>query len=219
MIFAFQQAYIEGILLSVFSALLASVFTGIVMGGITLWYLTPVPVEMSLFLLGITLAITEVSSLFGLEILLTSLVTGIVVQNFSSHGQSLIKGIEIFSLPIYVIFFCFAGAKLHFDVITKALFLTLALVLARFLLNFAGNYIGATMAKQDKLVRNISWLGYIGQAGIALGLGNIIEPTLPREIAGFFLTLIISTVVINELAGPILLKYVFIKAGETEVQD
>ena len=55
--------------------------------------------------------------------------------------------------------------------------------------------------------------------GIALGLGIIIEPTLPKEIAGFFLTFIISTVVFNELAGPILLEYVFIKAGETEVKD
>jgi len=90
--------------------LLASVVTGIVMGGIIIWYFKKVKVEMSLFLLGITLAITEVSALIGLEVLLTSLVTGIVVQNFSRHGQSLISGIEIFSLPIYVIFFCFAGA-------------------------------------------------------------------------------------------------------------
>jgi Kef-type K+ transport system membrane component KefB len=206
-------------ILNVTLKLLGSVLIGILSGILIIWYVKNIKVEISIFLLAVALAITEVSSVMGLQILLTSMVAGIVVQNFSRQGNSLIKGVEIFSLPIYVIFFCFAGAKLHFEEINKALFLTLALVIARFVLNFLGNYVGALIAKESKIVRNVSWLGYIGQAGIALGLGMIIEPTLPREIAGFFLTLIISTVVINELAGPILLKYVFIKAGEAEVKD
>jgi Kef-type K+ transport system membrane component KefB len=206
-------------ILSIIFELLGSLLIGILSGILIIWYVKNIKEEISIFLLAVALAITEVSSLFGLQILLTSIVAGIVVQNFSKQGDSLIKGVEIFSLPIYVIFFCFAGAKLHFEEINKALFLTLSLVIARFLLNFLGNYIGASIAKENKMVRNVSWLGYIGQAGIALGLGILIKPTLPQEIAGFFLTLIISTVVINELAGPILLKYVFIKAGEAEVQD
>jgi Kef-type K+ transport system membrane component KefB len=199
--------------------LLASVFIGIIMGGITIWYLKKVKVEMSLFLLGITLAITEVSSLFGLEVLLTSLVTGIVVQNFSRHGQSLIKGIEIFSLPIYVIFFCFAGASLHIEILGEALVITFILIIARFLLNFIGNYVGAVIAREDEFIKRYSWMGYIGQAGIALGLGVIIEQNLPDKIGAYFLTILISTVVINEMLGPVLLKYVFVKSGEAKVQE
>ena len=199
--------------------LLASVLSGIVMGGIIIWYLKKVKVEMSLFLLGITLAITEVSSLFGLEVLLTSLVTGIVVQNFSSHGQSLIRGIEIFSLPIYVIFFCFAGASLHLEILGEALVITFILIGARFLLNYVGNYVGATLAREDRFIKNYSWMGYIGQAGIALGLGVIIEQNLPDKIGDYFLTVLISTVVINEMLGPVLLKYIFVKSGEAKVQD
>jgi len=199
--------------------LLASVVTGIVMGGIIIWYVKKVKVETSLFLLGITLAITEVSSLFGVEVLLTSLVTGIVVQNFSSHGRSLIQGIEIFSLPIYVIFFCFAGASLHLEILGEALTITFVLIIARFLLNYAGNYIGAVLAKEDRFIKNYSWMGYIGQAGIALGLGVIIEQNLPDKIGNYFLTIIISTVVINEMLGPVLLKYIFVKSGEAKIND
>jgi Kef-type K+ transport system membrane component KefB len=199
--------------------LLASVVTGIVMGGIIIWYVKKVKVETSLFLLGITLAITEVSSLFGVEVLLTSLVTGIVVQNFSSHGRSLIQGIEIFSLPIYVIFFCFAGASLHLEILGEALTITFVLIIARFLLNYAGNYVGAVLAKEDRFIKNYSWMGYIGQAGIALGLGVIIEQNLPDKIGNYFLTIIISTVVINEMLGPVLLKYIFVKSGEAKVND
>ncbi len=220
-----KQFYLESVsfnlslLTDISLQLLASVLTGIVMGGVIIWYLKKVKVEMSLFLLGITLAITEVSSLFGLEVLLTSLVTGIVVQNFSRQGQSLISGIEIFSLPIYVIFFCFAGAKLHVEILGDALLITFILVLARFLLNYAGNYVGAVLAREDRFIKNYSWMGYIGQAGIALGLGVIIKQNLPDETGEYFLTILISTVVINEMLGPILLKYIFVKSGDAKVQD
>jgi Kef-type K+ transport system membrane component KefB len=199
--------------------LLASVGTGIIIGAIIIWYLKKVRFEMSIFLLGATLAITEVSSLIGLEVLLTSLVAGIVVQNFSRHGQSLISGIEIFSLPIYVIFFCFAGAKLHLNILSEALIITLVLVIARLFLNFVGNYTGAVIAKEEAIVKNISWMGYIGQAGIALGLGIIIKQNLPGEIGSYFYTLLLSTVIINEMIGPVLLRYVFVKSGEAQLQE
>ena len=220
-----KQFYLESVsfnfslLTDISLQLLASVLTGIVMGGVIIWYLKKVKVEMSLFLLGITLAITEVSSLFGLEVLLTSLVTGIVVQNFSRHGQLLISGIEIFSLPIYVIFFCFAGARLHVEILGEALLITFILVVARFILNYAGNYAGAALAREDRFIKNYSWMGYIGQAGIALGLGVIIKQNLPDETGEYFLTILISTVVINEMLGPILLKYIFVKSGDAKVQD
>jgi len=193
----------------------SSILTGIIFGAIIIWYLKKVGVEISIFLLAVTLAISEIGSLVGLDILLTSIITGIVVQNFSSKGKDLITGIEVFSLPIYVIFFCFAGASLHLELLGEALLLTLFLVGIRFVLNFAGNYIGASLAGESRIVKHYSWLGYIGQAGIALGLGLIIENTLPAEYGGFFLTVLISTVVINEMIGPVLLKWTFEKANET----
>ena len=60
-------------------------------------------------------------------------------------------------------------------------------------------------------------MGYIGQAGIALGLGIIIEKSLPEQYGKFFLTILISTVIINEMVGPILLKLTFEKTKETRL--
>ena len=62
-------------------------------------------------------------------------------------------------------------------------------------------------------------MGYIGQAGIALGLGIMIEQNLPGNIGEYFLTILISTVVINEMLGPILLKYIFVKSKEARLED
>jgi Kef-type K+ transport system membrane component KefB len=194
--------------------LISSVLIGIIIGILIIWYLSRINVQISLFLLVIVLVISEVSSRFGLEVLLTSIITGVVVQNFSKQGKSLISGIEKFALPIYVIFFCFAGARLHLETIGNALVLTLFLVFARFGLNYLGNYAGAALAGESNMVKHVSWLGYIAQAGIALGLGVIIEQNLSGELGKFLLTILASTVVINEIIGPILLKYVFVKARE-----
>jgi len=199
----------------VFLQLGTSVLAGIVLGVIIIWYLKVIQVERSIFLLGVTIIITEISTLWGVEILLTSIVTGIIVQNFSKEGDSLISGIEMFSLPLYVVFFCFAGAGLHLELILNVLPITIFLVLLRQVLIFVGNYTGAVVAKEDRLVKNYSWLGYSGQAGIALGLGIIIERTFPGEIGKIFLTIMIATVVINELIGPILFKYVLVKVKES----
>jgi Kef-type K+ transport system membrane component KefB len=192
-----------------------SILTGVIFGALIIWYLKKVKVEISIFLFAITLAISELGFIFEFDVLLTAMICGIIVQNFSSRGDDLIKGIEIFSLPVYVIFFCFAGASLHLELLGKALFLTFFLVIVRLVLNFLGNYIGAAFAGETRDVKKWSWMGYIGQAGIALGLGIIIEKSLPAQYGNFFLTILISTVVINEMIGPILLKLTFEKARET----
>jgi Kef-type K+ transport system membrane component KefB len=196
-----------------------SLISGIFIGMIIIWYIIKIKQEISLFLLGVMLTIVEIESIFGIEILLTSLVAGIMVQNFSRQGPSLIKNIEAFSLPVYVVFFCFAGASLHFNVIANALIFTAFLVISRLILLYFGNYLGACLAKEDAFVRHKSWMGFVGQAGIALGLGMIIKNAMPGEVGNQILTIAIATVVINELLGPILFKYVLVKANETKRTD
>jgi Kef-type K+ transport system membrane component KefB len=207
------------LIVEIFLQLSSSIFSGILLGVLTIWYLKKIKVEKTVFLLGVTIVITEISALWGMEILLTSIVTGIIVQNFSKEGASLISGIELFSLPLYVLFFCFAGASLQLDLILDVIPITIFLVATRLVLIFVGNYVGAMAAKEDRKVKTISWLGYAGQAGIALGFGIIIERSFPGSIGQIFLTILIATVVINELIGPILFKYVLTKVNESNEDE
>lgn len=193
----------------------SSIFTGVLLGILTIWYLKKIKVEKSIFLLGLTIVIIEVSSLWNMEILLTSIITGIIVRNFSEEGESLISGIELFSLPLYIIFFCFAGTSLHLDMVLDIIPITIVLVIARLILVYLGNYTGAALSGEEKNIKNYSWLGYTGQAGIALGLGILIERTFPGDIGQAVLTIMIATIVINEFIGPILFKYVLLKVKET----
>ncbi len=195
---------------------MSSIGLGTILGVLTNIYIKYINKEVSLFLLGIAIIIMEISALFNVEILLASLVTGIIVENFSKHGDSLIQGIEGSSLPLYIIFFCFAGADLHLGTLKQALLLTTLLVLGRLVFIYAGNYVGALLAGENRNIKNLSWMGFVGQAGIAVGLATIIENTFPGVVGQQLKTILIATVVINELIGPIFFKYILIKSGETQ---
>jgi Kef-type K+ transport system membrane component KefB len=203
-------ALIKTISFQIFS----SIGIGIIIGVLIIWYLKKIKVEISIFLFCVAVTISEFTQLFGIEILLTSIIAGIIVRNFSSEGKGLITEIEMFSLPLYIIFFCLTGASLHFDVLTTSIVLTFLLITIRTVFIYLGTYIGAYFAGENNLVKTHSWMGYIGQAGIALGLGMIIERNFPGGIGQTLLTIIIATVVINELIGPILFKYFLIKSKE-----
>lgn len=191
-----------------------SVLTGVFLGFLVIWYLKYIRRERSLFLLGIAVIITELSAMFNMDILLMSIIAGIVVENFSERGDELIQGIEASSLPLYIIFFTFAGAGLHLETLKQALVLTSVLVISRMIFKFIGNYTGALLAGESKNIKNLSWMGFIGQAGIAVGLASIIERTIPGEIGLQFKTILIASVVINELLGPIFFKYILIRSKE-----
>ena len=210
-----QTVFDLSLILNLLKLIGSSIFAGTLLGILVIWYITKVRVEISLFLLSIVIAIAEISQLLGLEILLTSIIVGFVVQNFSKQGESLIQGIELFSLPIYVIFFCFAGANLNLNTLFSSAMITLLLILSRAFFIYSGTLAGSILAKENLFVINVSWMGYIGQAGIALGLGIIISRNFPGDIGQHFLTILISTVVLNEMIGPILFKYVLVKAGES----
>jgi len=192
----------------------SSLLIGVTLGALIIWYLKYIKAEISLFLLGVAVVIAELGSVMNVEILLTSMITGIMVENFSSQGERLIHGIERSSLPLYIMFFCFAGATLHMETLYKAITLTVFLVVVRMLLIYLGNGVGAILAGEDNRMKHLSWMGFIGQAGIALGLAGIVEKTFPGAIGIQFKTILIASVVINELMGPVFFKFILVKSGE-----
>lgn len=197
--------------------ILGSIVFGVIIGLIIIWYLKLVKIQRVIFMLGVSIVITAISSLLKFEILLISIITGIVVENFSKQGEILIENIEKSSLPLYIIFFCFAGASLHLETLRGALVLTTLFVIARIIFLVIGNYAGGFLIGEGKIIKMYSWLGFIGQAGIAVGLTTIIDSSFPGEISNKIRTILLATVVINEFIGPILFKYLLVKAKEINI--
>lgn len=148
-----------------------------------------------------------------IEPLLTSMIAGFYVTNFTRFRDQFEEILHDVSPVVYVAFFALTGVALKLDILIGSLLIALVLFLVRMGSIFIGSYAGATVAGEPKQFRRLFWLGLITQAGIALGLAREVAVEFP-SLGDAFATLIISVVVLNEIFGPLLLKVALRRAGE-----
>jgi Trk K+ transport system NAD-binding subunit len=117
---------------------------------------------------------------------------------------------------VYVAFFTLTGVSLKLDILLSTLPIAVALFLVRMAAIFIGSYLGGLFAGEPQSFRRYAWLGLITQAGIALGLSREVAVEFPI-LGDSFATLIIAVVVLNEIFGPIFLKFALQRVGETNL--
>lgn len=196
--------------------ILALVLGGIV-GLLVGLYLAKVNLQSILFVLAVALGVVEFSFALGFEsefYILMSLAAGFVVQNFSVHGPKFLDALEANSLPLYALFFAVAGADLDLSVIPAIWEAALILLVGRTVLLHISTWVGAVAAKDDAIVRRYAWLGCVAQAGVTLGLANIVRERFP-EWGEPVTAAIIAMIAVNQLVGPPLFRYSLVRAGET----
>jgi len=209
-----QLSYIGVVVVEI----LMSIGVGIAAGFLILLYLKYIDKQTTLFLLGFLLLGIEVSHLLHMEIVLVFMVAGFFVQNFSDKGSHLIEAIKGSSLPIYVIFFAISGASLNFSIFMDNLLLAILIVSLRMFTTFQGTYLGGKLTGASKEIIRYGWMGFIGQAGLSLGLSALVAQKIPGLIGGSIRTLIIASIALNQIIGPILFRYSLEKTGEIEEQ-
>ncbi|MFZ0390242.1 MAG: potassium transporter TrkA, partial [Calditrichia bacterium] len=92
--------------------------------------------------------------------------------------------------------------------------LTLSLVLVRMVSLYAGSYLGGRLAGAGREIKNYSWMAFSAQAGVSMGLAVLIAQSIPGEIGSSIKSLIIATIAINQIVGPVLCRQALEKAGE-----
>jgi hypothetical protein len=98
--------------------------------------------------------------------------------------------------------------------VTEGALLAVALAAARMLFMLVGCKTAAHLAADPPKFGKYSWLGFITQAGLSIALALQIEPAFPHwgeKLA----SLLIATVAINQLLGPVMFKLALTRAGET----
>jgi len=78
--------------------------------------------------------------------------------------------------------------------------------------------VGSMAAGDSRLYQRTSWMPYVTQAGVGVGLATIIA----AEYAGWggqFATIMISVIVLNQIVGPPLFKWALHLAGEVHVRS
>lgn len=149
-----------------------------------------------------------------IEPLLICMIAGFVVTNFTPNRTQFADLLHDVSPFIYVAFFTLTGIALKLDVLIASGLIALGLFLVRMFSIFVGSFLGGTLAGEPMNYRRIMWLGLITQAGIALGLSREVAVEFP-SLGDDFATLIISVVVLNEIFGPLFLKYALRRVGES----
>jgi Trk K+ transport system NAD-binding subunit/Kef-type K+ transport system membrane component KefB len=162
------------------------------------------------------------SSQFGMELhiepLLICIVGSFLVTNYSVYRNDFTRMIKELGPYVYVLFFTLTGALISLEVLAAMWFVTLIIFGVRLVSLFLAGYAGSTLAGDSSLFRRISWMPYVTQAGVSVGLATIIA----TEYAGWgteFATVMISVIVLNQILGPPFFKWALHLAGEVHVRS
>jgi len=139
-----------------------------------------------------------------LELLLTGVSAGFVIENLSDAGEKMIGGIRSVAVVIFAFFFTVAGASLDLGAAGGFAAVAAALLLVRAWLTRLGARAGMRIAGTPAHVRTHAWKGLISQGGVSLGLILLIQERFP-SIGAPVLALAMAAILGNILAGPILL--------------
>ncbi|NLJ96647.1 MAG: cation:proton antiporter [Clostridiales bacterium] len=156
---------------------------------------------------------TGLSNLLGLSPLLTCIMMGTVLVNMKKNSKRVFDSINGFVSPVYVLFFTLAGASLDLSILLSVGLLGVAYVIARAAGKMAGAWAGAKAVKADPLVTKNLGYALFPQGGISIGLLVIVRSQLPA-FATEISTIIMFSVLIYEVTGPIFAKLAISRAGE-----
>jgi Kef-type K+ transport system membrane component KefB len=165
-------------------------------------------------LIAVGFGFTEGLRYLHFDPLLTFLMAGFVVANLSEQGPKLLHAVEETGSVVFVVFFATAGAHLDLPLLGRLWPIALALAGSRMLVTVICHRVGSRLAGDDPVVRRWGWSPLVSQAGLTLGLSAVIERTFPSFGTGFR-SLIVATVAINEVVGPILFKLALDRTGES----
>ena len=155
----------------------------------------------------------------GFSSLLVCMMLGTIFCNLSEYSVDIMQRSAKWTAPVYAVFFVLSGAELELSVFKSPL--TIVVGLVYILMRCVGKYFGARLsAKAMKCEKKV--VDYLGvtlfpQAGVALGMVVSAQALGPAHGA-IIRNIILFSVLVYELFGPMLTKWALGKAGEIETK-
>lgn len=153
---------------------------------------------------------------FCYNFLLTALVIGGLFANVAVDSRKLTEAIRTIGSPIFAGFFVMAGYDLHLADLRHIGWLGVMYLLARGAAKIIGVRLGTRWAKFPP---RADWgLGgaLLCQAAVVIGLASFVSDNWNSPLAAQFTTIILGSVVVFELVGPLLIKRCVVQAGEVK---
>ena len=192
---------------------------GAAFGAIFAFYLRKVGRELTIALLALCVALSELGPLFHFEPLLASLTAGLVVENIAPpSGDSLRDAVERGALPVLIVFFAAAGASLQLDALAVIGLVAAAVSAVRLVTIRAGVDLAARVARVPGETADLVWMGLVSQAGVTLGLVILVASEF-QDWGARLQSLMVAMIAIHELIGPVLFRAALARAGEIGKMD
>ena len=176
---------------------------------------------IAVVIMTIALASIEIELGGGVEIgfssLLTCMMLGTMFCNLSEYSVDIMNRSEQWTAPLYAVFFVLSGAELDLNVFRYPQIIMVGVVYI--LVRCAGKYFGALVSsaamKCSGDVKKYLGITLFPQAGVALGM-VVTAQALGAELGATIRNIILFSVLVYELVGPMLTKMALSAAGEIE---
>ena len=153
---------------------------------------------------------------FGMSPLLVCMMLGTVFCNACPLSEDLMEQEDRWTAPIYTLFFVISGAALQLDVFKDGACVGIGIVyiLSRCLGKYVGSWIGTSVTQCDHRVRKYLGVALFPQAGVALGM--CLQATALGAQGQLIRSIILFSVLVYELTGPMMTKIVLTKSGDIQ---
>ena len=150
----------------------------------------------------------------GFSTLLVCMMLGTMFCNLCDFSAEIMDKTDKWTNPLFTLFFVLSGAELEFDVFTDLAIIGIgvAYIAARSLGKYYGAYVSAKLSHCDKSTTKYLGITLLPQAGVALGMS--VTAMELGEVGHLIRNIVLFSVLIYELVGPMLTKIALTKAGE-----
>lgn len=153
------------------------------------------------------------SDCWGLSALLTCMAIGAAMVNLRADSGALIENTDRWTPPLFMLFFIISGAELDLQVLTTVGLLGVLYLVARSLGKYFGSALGACVVKSEPKIRKYLGLTLLPQAGVAIGMAQVVIAKLP-EYGEVIRAVVLCATLVYELVGPVITRIALSRAGE-----
>lgn len=164
-------------------------------------------------LVATTTLLLGVCESFAIPYMLTFLVMGVTLANTFDLSDKIVEELDHLTGLLCVLFFAVHGAELELGAFVRLGWIGAVYILCRVVGKVAGVYVAARVFKHSIELRQNLGSCLLAQAGAAIALSTIAvgrDEDLGRPVQ----TVILGSVVLFEIIGPLMIKYSLIRAGE-----
>ena len=153
---------------------------------------------------------------FGICMLLSTLILGVVVVNLAPNKENLGHGVFVnFQSAILSVFFLLAGMELHLGYVVKGGLIAVLVVAVRMVAKWLAAHMAMRMAGATQSLARYLGLALVPQAGLAVGLILLLQGDKAfAPVYNLIMAVGLTSVIMNELVGPVLTRFALRRSGD-----